>query len=120
MTPTIVLGPDDKPFLVTGARGGPRIISAVFQILSNVLDYTQPLEKALAAPRIHHQHLPDILYYERKGLTAGQVKGLESMGHRLQEREGYIGAAPTIVRQGQFWIGAADPRSGGGAISADR
>jgi gamma-glutamyltranspeptidase/glutathione hydrolase len=116
MTPTIVLTREGTPLLITGARGGPRIISAVFQIISNVLDYDRPLEQALGASRIHHQHLPDLLYYEKDGLTAELVKALEGMGHRLQERDGYIGAAPTILRRGNIWIGAADPRSGGGAV----
>ncbi len=116
MTPTIVLDRAGKPLLITGARGGPRIISAVYQILSNILDFDLPLEQALGAPRIHHQHLPDVLYYEKNGLRAEQVKALQAKGHNVQERDGYIGAAPTLLRRGNMWLGAPDPRSGGGAV----
>src|SRR5690606_32780598 len=64
MTPTIVVSPDGSPLLITGARGGPRIISAVTQILLNVADYGMDVAAAVNAPRIHHQHLPDALFYE--------------------------------------------------------
>lgn len=113
MTPTIVLDTDNRPLLVTGARGGPRIISAVFQIISNVIDYGMPLGDALAAARIHHQHLPDVLYYEADGLPAASVRALEAMGHTVNARDGYIGSGPTLLRVGARWQAAADPRSGG-------
>jgi gamma-glutamyltranspeptidase/glutathione hydrolase len=115
MTPTIVLDRNDRPLMVTGARGGPRIISAVFQVISNVIDYQMPLEDALAASRIHHQHLPDVLYYEANGLSEEVVRALQAMGHTVNARDGYIGSGPTIMRSGSGWQGAADPRSGGRA-----
>jgi len=111
MTPTIVLDRNGRPLLITGARGGPRIISAVFQVMSNVIDYGMTLGDALAAPRIHHQHLPDELYYEVRGLNAEQVRALEAMGHKVVERAAYIGSGPTIMRSGNRWLGAADPRT---------
>jgi gamma-glutamyltranspeptidase/glutathione hydrolase len=116
MTPTIVLDRSGRPLLITGARGGPRIISAVFQIISNVVDHDLPLDRALGAPRIHHQHLPDELYYEKDGLTPETRAALEKLGHKVVERAAYIGAAPTLLRRGQVWLGAADPRSGGAAV----
>lgn len=114
MTPTIVLGRDNKPLLITGARGGPRIISAVFQIVSNVVDHGMSLDQAISAPRIHHQHLPDILYWEQ-GVSAETIRELQALGHTVRERDGYVGSAPTILRTRSGWAGAADPRSGGSA-----
>jgi gamma-glutamyltranspeptidase/glutathione hydrolase len=116
MTPTIVIDPTGKPLLITGARGGPRIISAVFQIISNVIDYGMPLAEAVSAPRIHHQHLPDVLYYEKEGLALETIRGLQALGHTVTPRDGYIGAAPTILRVGGHWEGIGDPRSGGRAL----
>src|ERR1700690_812313 len=52
MTPTIVLK-DGKPILVTGSPGGSRIISAVLQVIVNVLDYHMDVAAAVAAPRLH-------------------------------------------------------------------
>jgi len=63
MLPTIVLDPTGKPLLVVGARGGPRIISAVMQTIINVVDHGMSLPDAINAPRIHHQALPDTLRY---------------------------------------------------------
>ena len=67
MTPTIVLK-DGKPFLVTGSPGGSRIITAVLQVISNVIDRKLPIAEAVAAPRIHDQWSPDEVVVER-GLT---------------------------------------------------
>lgn len=113
MTPTIVVSPDGSPLLITGARGGPRIISAVTQILLNVADYGMDVAAAVNAPRIHHQHLPDALFYERNGLRQDEVKALEALGHTVRPFSGYIGNAPSILRQDGRWTGVADPRQGG-------
>ncbi|HKJ91740.1 MAG TPA: gamma-glutamyltransferase [Longimicrobiales bacterium] len=116
MTPTIVLGHDGRPMLVTGARGGPTIITAVYQIMSNVIDYGMGIEAAVATPRIHHQHLPDTLYYEQHGLTRATIQALTAMGHHVAPRRGYVGEGPSILRVGEHWTGTADPRLGGGAV----
>ena len=115
MTPTIVLDTNGKPMLITGARGGPRIISAVFQIISNVLDHGMTVGEAVAAPRIHHQHLPDSIYYEKNAFDAATAAALKKKGHDLTQREGYVGTAPTIMRSGNGWAGMTDPRSAGKA-----
>jgi len=112
MTPTIVLAPDGAPLLVTGARGGPRIITATFQILSNVVDHGMPLGAAVAAPRIHHQHLPDVLYFEEGGLLTEAVGALRALGHEVATRP-TVGNAPSILRWNGRWVGMHDPRLGG-------
>jgi gamma-glutamyltranspeptidase/glutathione hydrolase len=115
MTPTIVVGADDQVLLVTGARGGPRIITGVYQVFSNIIDYGFDLGTAVHAPRIHHQHLPDALTYEPRGLTQDLVDALRAMGHTVEERSGYVGTAPTILRAEGGWSGIPDPRTGGRA-----
>lgn len=120
MTPTIVVSPEGEPVLVTGARGGPRIITATFQVMSNVIDYGMDVSAAVNAPRIHHQHLPDILYYESMdgghGLTPDVIGRLEALGHDVRPRNAYVGNAPSILRIGDQWYGVADPRQGGNAL----
>lgn len=116
MTPTIVLDHDGHPMLVTGARGGPTIITAVFQVMSNVIDYGMDIATAVSAPRIHNQHLPDTLYYEQHGLDAATIQALQAMGHHVAPRDGYVGDAPSILRAGNHWTGEPDPRVGGGAV----
>ena len=46
-------------FLVTGSPGGSRIITTVLQVIVNVIDHGMNIAEAVAAPRIHHQWLPD-------------------------------------------------------------
>ena len=75
MTPTIVLK-DGKPFLVTGSPGGSRIITTVLQVIVNVIDHSMTIAEAVAAPRLHHQWLPDEVLVER-GILAGADPALE-------------------------------------------
>jgi gamma-glutamyltranspeptidase / glutathione hydrolase len=114
MTPTIVLDSAGAVRLVTGARGGPRIITAVMQVLMNVVDHDMAPADAVHAPRIHHQHLPDALQYEAGGLLPDAVAALERMGHTVTSRDG-VGNAPAIVRVQGRWAGVPDPRVDGKA-----
>jgi gamma-glutamyltranspeptidase / glutathione hydrolase len=119
MTPTIVVEAG-RPVLVTGARGGPRIITAVFQVLSNALDFGMDIGAAVHAPRIHHQHMPDVLFFEANGLQPDDVHALEARGHLVRPRDGYIGNAPSLLWRDSVWTGVADPRQGGRAAGTDR
>ena len=111
MTPTIVLNGRGQPILVTGASGGPRIISAVFQVMSNIVDFDFPAAAAVNAPRFHQQHLPDKLYIEEQGFTSGEADSLRAQGYTI-EFIPRVGIAASIVRQDSLWWGAADPRAG--------
>jgi len=115
MTPSIVLGPDGSLLMVLGSPGGPTIITTVMQVISNVIDYGMSLPEAIAAPRVHHQALPDRINYERGGLLPATVARLEAMGHELSERRGYSGEVAGIIRVAGRWMGVHDPRSAGGS-----
>ena len=69
MAPTIVTGPDGKVLVVAGGAGGPTIITAVWQQLSNVIDFGLDIGAAVNAPRFHMQHLPDEVIFEKHGLA---------------------------------------------------
>ena len=117
MTPTIVLK-DGKLFLVTGSPGGPTIINTVLQIVSNVIDFGMSATQAVEAPRLHQQWMPDLLSYERNGLSTDTAAVLKSLGHSFKERASYEGAyqgdGETIMvdPQTRLRLGAADPRKG--------
>ena len=108
MTPTIVLK-DGKPFIVTGSPGGSRIITAVLQILLHVIDYRMGIAEAVAAPRIHHQWLPDQAIIE-PGLPATTLQALVARGQNVVI--GRLGtSANSILISPDGPIGAADTRS---------
>jgi gamma-glutamyltranspeptidase / glutathione hydrolase len=119
MTPTIVLDSLGSVFLVTGARGGPYIITAVFQIMSNIVDYGMDLPEAVVAPRIHHQHLPDQIEWEDTAMSGEVPKQLEEFGHSLRAA-GALGSASSILRANNRWFGFSDPRTGGRAEGQSR
>jgi gamma-glutamyltranspeptidase/glutathione hydrolase len=121
MTPTIVLDSARRVRLVTGSPGGSTIITTVANIVSNVVDFRMSAADAMAAPRLHHQHLPDTLRYEHGGLTPADAATLRAMGHAVEEREGYQGDVETIMVLPDGRVeGVSDPRRGGAAVGVGR
>lgn len=110
MTPTIV-EKNGNLALVLGAPGGSTIITAVFQVLLNVVEFDMTLEEAVKAGRFHHQWLPDQIMVERGWLDPAVHDSLVQMGHTLTEVNRMavikaIHALPDGTLQG-----AADPRN---------
>jgi gamma-glutamyltranspeptidase/glutathione hydrolase len=110
MTPTIVLR-NGKPVIVTGSPGGSRIITAVLQVLLNVIDYRMTIAEAVHAPRIHHQWLPDETMVEA-GVSPTLIKALQARGHNVKVWPTFT-STPSIVVTPQGLIGAADTRTRG-------
>jgi gamma-glutamyltranspeptidase/glutathione hydrolase len=117
MSPTVVLDAAGRVKLVTGSPGGPTIISSVAQMISNVVDFDMDVASATAAPRLHHQHVPDVLSYERDGLTSEVESALRGLGHNVESLVGYQGDTQSIlVLPDGTRTGVADPRRGGAAL----
>jgi len=113
MTPTVAWRGDER--LALGAAGGPRIITATAQVLLGVVLDGRPLAEAMAAPRVHHQWLPDRLLLE-PGIEPSVRGALERLGHRVDSRE-QIAEVHAVARRGEGSIEAsADPRAGGSAV----
>ena len=110
MSPTIVLK-DGKPVLVTGSPGGSRIISAVLQVIVNVLDYHMDVAAAVAAPRLHHQWMPDVVRVER-GFSDDTLAALKAKGHQVVEPLGQTSTNSIVVTVNGL-LGAPDPRTRG-------
>lgn len=110
MSPVIVLG-EHGVELVTGAAGGPRIISATLQVLLNVMVFGLDARKAVAEPRVHAQWEPDLLFHEA-AISPEILRDLRSRGHHPKLRPD-IGKANAIVRSGNGLEAASDPRTGG-------
>lgn len=108
MSPTIVQR-DGRNVLVTGSPGGSRIITTTLQVIMNVIDHDMNVQSAVAAPRIHHQWLPDSLRIEQ-GISPDTIDLLQAMGHDV-DTQSAMGASQSVLvdSEGRLW-GAADPR----------
>lgn len=115
MTPTL-LTKGGKLFLVTGSPGGSTIITSVLQSILAVVDYGADAEQAVAAPRLHHQWLPDQLDVEAGALTPEAEKTLQDKGFNPKPRNAW--GRLDIIRvlpNGQL-EGGADPRGDDAAV----
>ncbi|QEY75425.1 gamma-glutamyltransferase [Pseudomonas denitrificans (nom. rej.)] len=114
MSPSIVTR-DGHVSLVLGTPGGSRIFTSIFQVLNNVYDYKLPLEKAVAAQRVHHQLLPkDTIYYDAYAPLTGKVADeLKAMGYTLEDQGWNMGDIQAIRVNGKALETASDPRGRG-------
>ncbi len=115
MSPTIVLDRNGKLLMVVGAAGGPTIITAVTEVILNVLDQHMSLADAMYAPRMHEQAWPDVLTYEQNGLSKATMDSLTAMGYVLKPTRG-LANVNAILRGPKGWEGVVEPRSTGGAV----
>ncbi len=83
MTPTLV-EKDDKLFMVIGSPGGPRIITAVFQVMLNVIDFNMGMQEAVDAKRVHSQWLPDAIFPEIGSIRYDDSLKLTGYGHTIK------------------------------------
>jgi gamma-glutamyltranspeptidase/glutathione hydrolase len=116
MAPTIVLK-DGKVVLVTGAPGGSRIITTVLQVVTNVIDRGMTIAEAVAAPRIHHQWLPDEVQAE-PGVASDLVRFLENHGHQVKRALPWSSANSIMVTP-EGLAGGADPRTRGSLAAGE-
>jgi len=117
MSPTLVLQ-GDRLRAVLGSPGGPTITTTVAQVLLQLVDHGRSLEQAIAAPRVHHQWLPDEIAHEQR-LPGATVDALRAMGHTLVSEPG-IGHANCIAVDPETGLlhAVADVTRGGGAAAA--
>jgi gamma-glutamyltranspeptidase / glutathione hydrolase len=85
MAPTLIER-DGKLVYVLGSPGGGRIITAVLETVMNLVDFGMPPDRAVAAPRFHHQFLPDTVFFEKSGLPPATLSALTAMGHAMREQ----------------------------------
>lgn len=117
MTPTIVLK-NGKPFMSLGSPGSTRIISALTQIIVNVVDFRMNIQDAIDAPRIHCM-TGDVFMESRIPQTTQEA--MKAMGHKLNVRGAvdlYFGGAQAVMidpATGKLY-GAGDPRRDGMAV----
>ncbi|MDP4077014.1 gamma-glutamyltransferase [Acidovorax sp. A1169] len=114
MSPTIATR-DGKVALVLGTPGGSRIFTSVYQVLVNVFDYGLPIDQAQAAPRFHHQLLPDnVIFYEANKYSDSVKADLTRRGWILQDGVGGGLNIEAIQVVGRTPMPVTDPRSPNG------
>lgn len=115
MTPTIVTK-DGQLFMVVGTPGGTTIITSVFQVITNVIDFKMNMTEATHAKRFHSQWFPDELYLEKGAANEATRKMLQGMGHKIVEWSG-IGLVESIMRRKDGKLeGVADNRAEDDAV----
>jgi gamma-glutamyltranspeptidase/glutathione hydrolase len=119
MVPTIVLR-EGELFMVVGSPGGSTIPTAIFQVISNVIDFRMTLEDAVAAPRFHNQYLPDRISLEPAALPADVAEALRAMGHTVFVRDEDIGDIQAILMDGVFSRSGGSRKEQGGPKSDGR
>lgn len=108
MTPTLMLGGDGS-VIATGSMGGSRIIMGVLQTIVNIVDHGMNIAEAAAAPRMHHQWLPDQLQLE-PGFSPDTIRILRERGHEVLDSRYSMGSTQTVSWQDGLFRGASDPR----------
>ena len=111
MTPSI-LAKDGELVAVVGSPGGRTIINTVLQVLLNMIEFDMNVGEAVAAPRLHHQWLPDRIRIEGGGVSGATVEKLRRLGHTVSVG-GSQGIAHSIMIDPETGdrLGAADGRN---------
>jgi gamma-glutamyltranspeptidase/glutathione hydrolase len=132
MSPTLMFNPAGQVELSIGAAGGASIPTSVAQAILHIVDDRMPVDRAIAAPRIHHNLFPDEIRAEPEAMDAATAHALEARGHKIHyavepgvqgDDPGFFGypwgkASGATLDPDSGWRSAAtDPRSdGAGAI----
>ena len=113
MAPTIVYGPDGHVRLAVGAAGGPTIIAQVAKAIVGVVDFGMSAQGAIATGLIF---APGSVTVEQGTDREAQVAGLRALGQQVRVAPLGLKANAIEWKNGR-WVGAADPRSEGVAMS---
>jgi gamma-glutamyltranspeptidase/glutathione hydrolase len=108
MTPVIVFD-GDEPWFATGSPGGARIITAVLQMVVNVIDHGMNIADAANWPRIHHQWFPDELELET-AFGVDTIQLLEARGHTIEIRGSTGTSLQSVSFRDGLFRGSSDPR----------
>ena len=81
---------DNQPFAAIGAPGGRRVISSIFQVVMNLIDFDRSIQQAISAPRVHSEG-PEVEISER--YPESTILALQRMGHELTLREDSLSAS---------------------------
>lgn len=115
MSPTLVLK-NNKLISVIGSPGGPRIISAVYQVLYRTLVSKMNMDTAIQTPRVHHQFLPKKLFVDLQGFAPETLDGLKNKGHEIVQDWPIAKVYGVQLNNDGLLEGAFDSRGDGAAV----
>ncbi len=120
-SPMLVLK-DGELRVVIGGSGSRRILAAVTQVISRMVDQGMSLDAAVSAPRLHIEPAePDILHMmvgEHAAWTVEERAALRAFGYDVRDRHtGSFGNVSAIARDTATgeWVAVADPGGAGEA-----
>jgi gamma-glutamyltranspeptidase/glutathione hydrolase len=116
MAPTIVYGPDGRVVLAVGAAGGSTIPAQVAKAIIGVIDFHLSPQDAIALPVIVAPG-GDTVYLESGTFLAAMAPQLQALGQTIDYRPPGTFKANAIEWLDGRWVGGADPRSEGAALS---
>lgn len=122
MTPTLVFMKDAPRdvLLAVGSPGGSTIPTTVLQVVSAVIDAGLDPVRAVGLGRIHHQWLPDEVWFDKTGLEPATRAALEARGHVLKRVETWGDAEAVLVDPAsRLRFGGSDPRNEGAPTGQD-
>ena len=99
---------EGMPYAAIGSPGGRRVISSIYQILLNLIDFQLGIQAAVSAPRIHSEG-PGVEISER--FPEATTQGLEGMGHALTHREDSLSSS-FFARPSGIVVDGAELRAG--------
>ncbi|MCB9639408.1 MAG: gamma-glutamyltransferase [Myxococcales bacterium] len=112
MSPTIV-SRDGKAVLSVGASGGPTIITGTLQVLLDILLLGKDPAWSVAAPRLHHQWFPPLLFME-SAFSQDVIGALRSLHHRIKVwPQGFTAVQAVFVNGTGNRVAVSDPRKHG-------
>lgn len=115
MSPTMLVR-DGEVQLLAGSPGGSTIFSSVYHAIVNILDFGMTPREAVGATRVHHQLLdPGLITYSLgdEPLPDATISQLSERGYRVEPHFFRFGDLQVVVRDGEGWAAASDPRNRG-------
>jgi gamma-glutamyltranspeptidase / glutathione hydrolase len=119
MSPVLVFH-NDNPYMAISSPGASKIIAAVSQVISNVIDYDFDIKTAVNLPRAVNYN-GGKLYIERR-IPESIQDDLTGLGHKVsisskEFNSSYGGVQAIVIDKNGLMHGASDPRRGGQAIA---
>jgi gamma-glutamyltranspeptidase/glutathione hydrolase len=116
MSPTIVYAPDGKPIIAVGAAGGSTIPAQVIKAIIAMVDFHLPPQQAIALPMIYAPG--DTVFVESGTFLETMIPQLQALGHsNIRTLPPGTFKANAVEWLNGRWVGGADPRSEGVALS---